>query len=81
MISVADNRWGLGNCLPIAHAYRSEVSVPATGLWGSRDDNGTWNGVVGMVTRREAEVGVCDVSMTSDRVGVLSYSMQVATFQ
>jgi hypothetical protein len=55
--------------------------VPATGLWGSRKANSTWNGVVGMVTRREVEVGVCDVSMTSDRVGVVSYSMQVATFQ
>ncbi|PNF31410.1 hypothetical protein B7P43_G04078 [Cryptotermes secundus] len=60
--------------------FKSTVSVPATGLWGSKDDNGAWNGVVGMVTRREAEVGVSDVTMTSDRVGVLSYSMQVATF-
>ena len=34
-----------------------------------------------MVNRGEADVGVCDVAMSSSRVGVVLYSMQVATFQ
>ena len=55
--------------------------VPATGQWGYAEANGTWNGVLGMVDRGEVEVGVCDVAMSSSRVGVVSYSMQVATFQ
>ncbi|GFG29581.1 hypothetical protein Cfor_02101, partial [Coptotermes formosanus] len=59
----------------------SQVFVPATGMWGYEEANGTWTGVVGMITRGEVEVGVCDVAMTPVRIGVVSYSMQVATFQ
>ena len=55
--------------------------VPATGLWGYEEANGTWNGVIGMVNRGEVEVGVCDVAMHSSRVAIVSYSMPVATFQ
>jgi hypothetical protein len=50
-------------------------------MWGYEEANGTWTGVVGMITRGEVEVGVCDVAMTPVRIGVVSYSMQVATFQ
>lgn len=55
--------------------------VPATGKWGYMEANSTWNGVVGMVSRGEAEAGVCDIALNAGRVGVISYSMQVATFQ
>jgi hypothetical protein len=55
--------------------------VPAIGQWGYEEANGTWNGVLGMVNRGEVDVGVCDVAMTSGRVAIISYSMQVATFQ
>ncbi|XP_069694789.1 uncharacterized protein [Periplaneta americana] len=61
--------------------FTTEVIVPATGMWGYKMENGTWAGVVGMVTRREAEVGVCDIAIKEDRVGVISYTMPVATFQ
>jgi hypothetical protein len=57
------------------------VFVPATGLWGYEEANGTWNGVIGMVNRGEVDVGVCDVAMHSSRVAIVSYSTQVATFQ
>ena len=55
--------------------------VPETGLWGYEEENGTWNGVIGMVNRGEVDVGVCDVAMHASRVAVVSYSTQVATFQ
>ena len=55
--------------------------VPAIGMWGYKEANGTWNGVIGMVNRGEVDVGVCDVAMTAERVPLVSYSMQVATFQ
>lgn len=55
--------------------------VPATGLWGYEEANGRWNGVIGMVTRGEVDVGVCDVAMHASRVAIVSYSMQIATFQ
>jgi hypothetical protein len=57
------------------------VFVPATGQWGYEEANGTWNGVIGMVNRGEVDVGACDVAMASSRVAVISFSMQVATFQ
>jgi hypothetical protein len=62
-------------------ARRSEVFLPAADLWGVKQANNTWSGIIGMVNRREVEVGVCDVAMDSKRVGVISYTMQMATFQ
>jgi hypothetical protein len=62
-------------------ANRSEVFVPAAGLWGKKQANNTWDGVIGMVTKSEVDVGVCDVAMNAERVGVVSYTMQIATFQ
>jgi len=57
------------------------VFVPAIGMWGYEEANGTWNGVIGMVNRGEVDVGVCDVAMHASRVAIIAYSMQVATFQ
>jgi hypothetical protein len=57
------------------------VFVPEYGMWGYEETNGTWNGVIGMVQRSEVEVAVCDVTMNPERVAVVSYSMQVATFK
>lgn len=34
-----------------------------------------------MLVRREVEVGVCDVALDIERVGVVSYTMQIATFK
>ena len=55
--------------------------VPAIGMGGYEEANGTWNGVIGMVNRGEVDVGVCDVAMHASRVAIIAYSMQVATFQ
>ncbi|XP_021932355.1 uncharacterized protein LOC110835940 isoform X1 [Zootermopsis nevadensis] len=60
--------------------FKSDVIVPASGLWGRKHINNTWDGVIGMVNRGEAEVGVCDIAMNAERVGVVSYTMQIATF-
>ncbi|KAJ4446950.1 hypothetical protein ANN_13652 [Periplaneta americana] len=67
--------------LNFTYVKMTEIILPATGMWGYKMENGTWTGVVGMVTRREAEVGVCDIAIKEDRVGVISYTMPVATFQ
>ncbi|XP_069694836.1 glutamate receptor ionotropic, kainate glr-3-like [Periplaneta americana] len=49
-------------------------------MWGYKMENGTWTGIVGMVTRREAEVGVSDIAINGERVGAITYSMPVAIF-
>lgn len=42
--------------------------VPGTdGFWGSKNEDGTWNGVVGMVVREEADLIGCPLSITLER--------------
>ena len=42
-------------------------------LWGT-PVNGTWNGLVGLLDREGADIGVADVFLTLDRNEVIDYS-------
>ena len=43
--------------------FTSKIVRPPDGSWGSKDDNGRWGGMVGMVKRKEADFGLgkCDL--------------------
>ena len=43
--------------------FTSKIVRPPDGSWGSKDDNGRWGGMVGMVKRKEADFGLgkCDI--------------------
>ena len=38
--------------------FTSKIVRPPDGSWGSKDDNGRWGGMVGMVKRKEADFGL-----------------------
>ena len=44
------------------------------GLFGSRLENGSWTGVVGMVSRGEADIAIGDISVTLERLGAVDYT-------
>ena len=56
---------------------KNEVNVSwinEGGFWGSKEDNGTFNGVVGRVGYGNADVGVSIISYTSERNELIDYS-------
>ncbi|GFU31846.1 lig_chan-Glu_bd domain-containing protein [Nephila pilipes] len=55
-----------------------ELVLPNDGKYGSRDNNGTWNGVIGLVQRGEADIGLATLSITEDRWGIVDFSIPYA---
>ena len=45
--------------------------------WGSRDSNGSWNGVVGMVGYFKCDVGISSIGYTQERGSFIDYSHPV----
>ncbi len=48
--------------------------VPEDGKWGAPEADGSWNGMVGMVTRDEADLIATALAVTLERSEVVSYS-------
>ena len=41
--------------------FTSKIVRPPDGSWGSKDENGRWGGMVGMVKRNEADFGLGNI--------------------
>jgi hypothetical protein len=52
---------------------RTRFHVLNTKNWGSRMPNGTWNGVIGMLTKDEADVSTTSLIATSERMEVVDF--------
>jgi len=61
----------LGNC------HRSVFRNSIDGGTGSQK-NGTWNGMIGMLVRGQAEVGVSSFLITAKRMEVVDYTHSLA---
>jgi hypothetical protein len=46
--------------------------------YGSQSRNGSWTGVVGLVSRGEAEIGIGDFTMTKERSEVVAFIDTIA---
>ncbi|KAJ4446949.1 hypothetical protein ANN_13651 [Periplaneta americana] len=60
--------------------FKTEVRIPGDNLWGSLK-NGTWNGAMGMVLRKEVEAAVCGLGMTSKRAAYVRFITPVAVLR
>jgi hypothetical protein len=47
--------------------------IPSDGAFGNRNENGTWNGVVGLIATEKVELGVSLMSYTAERLDVVHY--------
>ncbi|XP_047477878.1 glutamate receptor ionotropic, delta-1-like [Penaeus chinensis] len=56
----------------LGFSYRLVYSYD--GNWGSRMANGTWNGMVGMVARKEADMGVAPFTVTLAREEAIDFT-------
>ncbi|KAF0288029.1 putative glutamate receptor [Amphibalanus amphitrite] len=59
--------------------YTTRLSVD--GQWGSQLDNGSWNGVIGMLERQEVDVGVTTLISTAPRRRVISFTRGLLTLR
>jgi hypothetical protein len=48
--------------------HRSEYCETKVGAYGNQDENGTWGGVVGMIVREEAHVGINILAFSTERI-------------
>lgn len=45
--------------------------------WGSRSDNGTWNGLIGMLTGERVDIGAAYLTMTPERADAVDFSVPI----
>ncbi|KDR17642.1 probable glutamate receptor [Zootermopsis nevadensis] len=65
-----------GQMWRVAERYRnftSHFSTPSLNLHGENLKDGKWNGVVGMLAARQADVSCSDLTMTTSRVDVVDF--------
>ena len=53
-------------------SYDAVLSVDKK--WGGEESDGTWNGMIGMLMRDEADVAVSDFYITESRSKVITFS-------
>ncbi|KAK2192982.1 hypothetical protein NP493_19g11001 [Ridgeia piscesae] len=69
-----------GYCADLARKIADRIGIDyliqpvADSKYGSRDDNGTWNGMVGELVRNEADLAIAPLTITSVRERVIDFS-------
>ncbi|XP_025995968.2 glutamate receptor ionotropic, delta-1 isoform X2 [Solenopsis invicta] len=59
--------------LHIVNRMNATISFEVTNSWGYRTENGSWNGMIGMLERREIDIGGTGTFFVSERIGVVQY--------
>ena len=61
--------------------FSTRALSPADGLWGSlKDDNVTWNGIVGDLKSGRADVSTASLTQTYERNQVIDFSINIMEF-
>ncbi|CAG7727347.1 unnamed protein product [Allacma fusca] len=53
---------------------RIAIKPPYDGNWGASMENGTWDGMLGMIIRKEADIGAAGFSVTLERSRVIDFT-------
>ncbi|XP_032690864.1 probable glutamate receptor [Odontomachus brunneus] len=59
--------------LHLANRMNATVSFNITDSWGYRGENGSWSGMIGMLERREIDIGGTTTFFIPQRIGVVQY--------
>ncbi|KDR11386.1 hypothetical protein L798_14018 [Zootermopsis nevadensis] len=65
--------WDLWNEMEERMNFTSEYLEPADGTYGNQDENGTWGGVVGMIAREDADVGINILAFSTERINSIAF--------
>ncbi|GFQ81754.1 uncharacterized protein TNCT_79721, partial [Trichonephila clavata] len=63
------------NCLAEKLNFEYEIVLSPDGQWGSRYENGTWDGIVGLIQSGKADFGMPAMGMTEERNEALDFSL------
>ncbi|XP_043594833.1 glutamate receptor ionotropic, delta-1-like isoform X2 [Bombus pyrosoma] len=59
--------------LHIASRMNATIDFRVTNTWGYQQENGSWNGLTGMLQRREIDIGGTGTYLIQQRIGVIDY--------
>ena len=54
--------------------FSTEIIISPDGQWGSRGENGSWNGIVSRLMKNQTQVGLASFIQTEARMGVVDLS-------
>lgn len=54
--------------------FKFEIVIPYDNAWGLKDSFGNWNGIIGLLEREEADVGLSHLDITASRKEVVDFS-------
>ncbi|XP_022252075.1 glutamate receptor U1-like, partial [Limulus polyphemus] len=63
------------NVFKQAYGFSYRLLEPYDGQWGKELDNGTWNGMIGMVIRKEVDLAASSITMTDKREAVIDFTI------
>nr|XP_012224796.1 PREDICTED: glutamate receptor ionotropic, delta-2-like [Linepithema humile] len=59
--------------LHLTNRMNATITFDVTNSWGYRMENGSWNGMIGMLERREIDIGGTATFLVPERLGVVQY--------
>ncbi|XP_050462010.1 uncharacterized protein LOC126856989 [Cataglyphis hispanica] len=59
--------------LHLANQMNATISFEISNSWGYRTENGSWSGMIGMLERREIDIGGTATFLVAERLGVVQY--------
>ncbi|KAG5312766.1 GLRK protein, partial [Acromyrmex insinuator] len=59
--------------LHLVNRMNATISFEVTNSWGYRTENGSWSGMIGMLERREIDIGGTATFLVPERIGVVQY--------
>nr|XP_012151217.1 PREDICTED: glutamate receptor ionotropic, delta-1-like [Megachile rotundata] len=57
----------------IVNRLNVTIDIRVTDSWGYQSENGSWNGMVGMLQRREVDLGGTAMFLVKQRIGIIDY--------
>ncbi|XP_035225929.1 probable glutamate receptor [Stegodyphus dumicola] len=63
--------------------FKYELVTPKDGQWGKMQENGSWTGLIGMVSRNESDLALAYITATEQRksaVDFITYTTEETTF-
>ena len=54
--------------------FTSDIHMPENAIYGSEQEDGSWNGIVGAIHDKQADLGLSDLSVTERRSQAIDFS-------
>ena len=61
--------------LQVSLNFTQVTTEPTDGKWGSKDENGTWRGIIGDLSRGHGDISSAGLGITSGRAGAVDFSL------